>query len=163
MSERLRFLLSKAQPGEPLWDIGCDHGYLAEGALRSGLFPEVHFVDPVAELVDQAESRVLRRFPLTNGERGPAFFHRCKGEDLAFPVRGSVVIAGMGGLRICSILRTWQSSGVLRASRLILSPHRDEGAVLHLLSSLPGARVLPRETVSERGRARVALVALFSA
>lgn len=52
--------------------------------------------------------------------------HVQKAESLEIPLRGTVVIAGVGGDRILEILTGLHRSGCLTAERLVLSPHKDE-------------------------------------
>jgi tRNA (adenine22-N1)-methyltransferase len=153
MSERLRFLLSKARAGSPLWDIGCDHGYLAESACFSGLFPEVHFVDPVLHQIEKIRTRLaFRRPPQTR-----VFLHALKGEEIQVPIEGTVVLAGIGGATMFSVLSSWNERGLLGKSRLVLSPHKDLEELLENLKKLPFVLVEKTE-VQECGRLRPVLV-----
>ena len=121
---RLRALLERALPGEPVWDLCCDHGHLGLAALASGLYPEVVFNDVVPHVLED----LRRRLPSFSDdikvrvECGPA-------ESLAFDLTGTVIIAGVGSrtmLRICNALNTRQ---VLKAKRLLFCPEKNAYAL----------------------------------
>lgn len=153
LSNRLRTLLDRAREGEPLWDIGCDHGYLAEEAVRSRRFPEVHFVDPLAHQIE-----AIRRRSLSWTGSGTVWgLHVARAEDLDREIRGNVIIAGMGGDRIWSILSAWNANGRLHPGRLIFSPHKDVPLLLERMSA-SGFRLVEEAEVQERGRRRPVLV-----
>ncbi|MBX2994641.1 MAG: tRNA (adenine(22)-N(1))-methyltransferase TrmK [Bdellovibrionaceae bacterium] len=144
MTPRLKYLLSKADPARPLWDIGCDHGYLGEGALLAG-FPRVEFVDPAAHLVDKLKRRLAFRF-------GNTGYHALRGQDLAAPVTGNIVMAGFGGDQMREILEAWLERGLLREGRLILSPHKDEDKLRAWIEET--FTISEQSSFDERGRVR---------
>lgn len=148
MTPRLNYLLSKADPAQPLWDIGCDHGYLGEQALRLG-FPRVEFVDPAAHLVDKLERRLAFRF-------GNTGYHRLRAQELSHEVRGTVVMAGFGGDQMREILEAWLRGQRLTDARLILSPHKDENKLRAWLEET--FRPLEHSVFAERGRERPVFV-----
>ncbi len=152
MTPRLRYLLSKARVGGALWDIGCDHGLLAESALYLGQFTEVHFVDPLEHQIEAAKRRVSFRFPKN------AYFHCAVGESISTSVTGSVVIAGMGGGTMFSILSALEASGNLSADRLILSPHKDVPQLQEAVGKLSSYQFSEGTEFIERGRPRPVLV-----
>lgn len=121
LSKRLQTLHDLLLPGEPAWDLCCDHGLLGLKALESGLFPRVHFVDQVPHIMQRLQG-ILDENP----HRGHAQCHTLPAENLAEPLTGSVVIAGVGGERILGMVKALTDRQMLRASRLILGPHKDE-------------------------------------
>ena len=112
------------QEGLPVWDICCDHGLLGEYALRTKRFPEVHFVDQVPNILQKTQRRLLRF--------SEARFHCVDATALAEPLNGNVVIAGVGGKKIIQILHSSQRRNLLRATRMILSPHKDRPLIAML-------------------------------
>jgi len=133
LSNRLQFIYENLRPGMPVWDFCCDHGYLGVEALKSGRFPQVHFVDQVPHIVENVESIVNEKFC---GLRKQARFYAMRGEDIEEVVQGSVVIAGVGAFAICKILQALLRKNLLQAQRLILCPQRDEEKFLTMLSEL---------------------------
>lgn len=122
LSPRLQALLDLALPGQPLWDICCDHGLLGLKAIEMGSFPEVHFVDQVPHIIRNLAIRLVDFEP----DNEVIECHLCAGQDIPIPVKGSVVIAGVGAQTILDILTGLFQKGRLQAERLILSPQKDE-------------------------------------
>lgn len=122
LSPRLQALLDLALPGQPLWDICCDHGLLGLKAIEMGSFPEVHFVDQVPHIIRNLAIRLVDFEP----DNEVIECHLCAGQDIPIPVKGSVVIAGVGAQTILDILTGLFQNGSLQAQRLILSPQKDE-------------------------------------
>ncbi|MBY0414584.1 MAG: class I SAM-dependent methyltransferase [Bdellovibrionales bacterium] len=121
-----------AIPGIPYWDICCDHGYVGIKALRSELFPEVHFVDQVPHimdrlqlLIDEAPRPFLR----------PYYLHLKSGQDIECDLYGNVLVAGVGGLTIRLILEKLMQEKKLKSQRLLLSPHTDEKVLVNFVES----------------------------
>lgn len=117
LSRRLATLLENLKPGEAVWDVCCDHGLLGRAALARGFAP-VNFVDCVPHITQKLED------DLGGDARARVFC--VDGAQLRVPVEGSLVIAGVGGEKIQNILEGLQASANLRASRLVLGPHKDE-------------------------------------
>ena len=116
LSLRLNTLLELCRPGLPLWDLCCDHGYLGEAAWHSGRFPEVIFNDAVDDLLERLKPRLTD--PACRIVGGLA-------EEISEPLRGNIVIAGIGGQKTYRILQTHAQAGRLHAERLILCPEKD--------------------------------------
>ena len=117
-------IYDQLEPGKPVWDVCCDHGHIGLWAQVSGLFPEVHFVDQAAHLVEKLEALFLER--LGPGPWEGVGFHGVAAENLHVPVTGNLVIAGVGGITAREIIEGLHEDGCLQASRLILAPHGDE-------------------------------------
>jgi tRNA A22 N-methylase len=93
-------LYSLITPGQPLWDIGCDHGLLGIKALREGLVPKAYFVDCARPPIE----RLIKVMP--EDLKGRAHILLLKGEDLDWAqVSGTVVISGVGSNTITKILK----------------------------------------------------------
>jgi len=155
MTPRLRYLLSKTLPGAPLWDVGCDHGLLAECALWQAQHSEVHFVDPLDHQIAAARERIAGHERL---QGRASFFHAVKGEQIPIPVLGTLVIAGMGGQTMLSILSTLRERQILRAQRLVLSPHKDVSDFIEAWGANVDFELVEQSQFLERGRARAVLV-----
>jgi tRNA (adenine22-N1)-methyltransferase len=161
LSDRLQLIYDQCIPGEPLWDFCCDHGYLGIHALKSGAFPEVHFVDQAAHLVNRLEQLWLAKRDEAS-VNSQAFFHPYAGENVNQEITGNVVIAGVGAHTIVQILTESMSADRLNARRLLLCPQRDED----MLKDIFGASVALRSAynyvtemqIVERSRIRKLLI-----
>lgn len=154
MTPRLKLLLAQADPSLPLWDVGCDHGYLGEAALRAG-FPFVHFVDPAEALIERLRRRLSFHFR-------SAGFHAERAQDLRESMHGNIVMAGFGADQMCEILdRHFGGVGArsLDRSRLILVPHKDIKKIPTWLSAAPQSWTVREFTITERRRTRTVFVA----
>ena len=125
LDARLGLILDLLPKGLPLWDVGCDHGYLGFRALQNGIVPEAHFVEPSLPAMESLLSRwnspgyesFRQKF------KGQVHFHQCHGEDLpAKKPQGCAVLAGMGARRIRTIVGGWDP---LPFRALILNPRTD--------------------------------------
>jgi tRNA (adenine22-N1)-methyltransferase len=150
LSTRLSFVFSKLLPGEAVWDICCDHGYLGIKAHSSGLFSHVHFVDQVKHLIEPLRELF--------GETAGASFYALPAQDLPVTLRGNVVIAGVGAELICKIMRAQVEKQILQPARLILVPHKDEEKMQGWLGQdlvfSAQFRLIEKGQVEERGRLR---------
>jgi tRNA (adenine22-N1)-methyltransferase len=158
LSPRLQALFGHLAEGEPLWDLCCDHGLLGQRALETGRFASVHFVDRVPEIVAALEERVR------GGAAVPATttFHALDAQDLPHTLRGSVVIAGVGGTTILEILSGLEARGALQASRLVLSSQtraQSFPADFARVLGPAGWRIVTSELVREGPRERPVWVA----
>lgn len=71
LSPRLELILNHLNPGEPVWDVCCDHGILGRSAIRKNIFSEVHFVDQVVSIMQRLSSEIIKfrpEFILKTGE-----------------------------------------------------------------------------------------------
>lgn len=147
LSNRLQLVFDQLIPGEPVWDLCCDHGKLGARALSSGQFGRVHFVDSAAHLVER-----LRSFSKSDN----ASFYGMPAQAVPDPWSGTVVATGVGGHTLIEILSARQ--GDLGAKRFVLGPHRDEEKLKQWLSSDPrfskNYELKCQFSVRERGRER---------
>lgn len=133
LSQRLNLAFEMAIPGKDLWDICCDHGLLGARAVQSQLFPQVHFVDQVPEIMKELESKVMKNLGRLNLKedsgkddwRQKIKFYTKAAERLSCPLSGNVFVLGVGAEKINFFLQHWQQNKILQAERLILGPHKD--------------------------------------
>ena len=95
LSTRLQIIYDRILPGHPLWDIGCDHGYVGLRAFSSGLCSEVHLVDRALPAIDHLRDQIAERWPNGSG-KGLRIWHSDAEHDVLPVAHGTVVMAGMG-------------------------------------------------------------------
>ena len=100
MTERIKTICSHLPRGKKLADVGCDHGYCAQYAIRNDLFEKVYISDISAGSLKKAE-RLLAK-SIESGRVIPVLADGMKG----LPVDcDCVLIAGLGGEEIVKILK----------------------------------------------------------
>lgn len=122
-SPRLRALYDACEPGHPLADLCCDHGYLGIHAYASKLFPEILFVDQ-AEHGMQILKQKFAQYADVDSRATQVRFLTSDAGQIKVPLQGTVVIAGVGGVNMMKILSELEKRGMLQARSLILAPHR---------------------------------------
>ena len=147
LSERLRCLADLVIPGEPVADIGTDHGFLPIYCLRKDLVP-------YAVLSDVREGPLQRaRDHMEESCISPERYSIRLGGGLSVLEPGEVktaVIAGMGGELIARILA--DSPDVLDSlDRLVLQPRKRSGLLRSWLWE-NGWRIAEERLAMERGR-----------
>lgn len=130
---RMKLFLEFTLKGEDFWDICCDHGYVGIGALKSNEYSNIHFVDQVPQIMERL-SQLLKQTFLRLDEIN-CHLHVLPAESLDEEIKGNVLIAGVGGLTIKTILDTLLQSNKLKAKRIILSPHTDEAVLINYMIS----------------------------
>jgi tRNA (adenine22-N1)-methyltransferase len=154
LSHRLQLIFEQLLPGEPVWDLCCDHGKLGRQAVASGLFPRVCFVDSAAHLVERVRARLS-----AEGADASASFFGLAAEELPEPLSGTVVAAGVGAHTLMDILRGQTKSS---PRRFVLGPQRDEEKLKIWLSEDPDFSrrygLKCQFSVKERGRDRQILI-----
>lgn len=133
ISFRMRTFIEHAIVGGPFWDVCCDHGYVGIRALESNLFSEVYFVDQVPHIMNRLETLLEQSRKTTKEHK--YFFYTQAGQDIESPVHGTLLIAGVGGLTIKTILASLIERKILHAKRLLLSPHTDELVLIDYLAT----------------------------
>jgi tRNA (adenine22-N1)-methyltransferase len=123
ISPRMQYFVNQADANIPFWDFCCDHGYIGIAAMTSGKFCEVHFVDQIPHIIERLK-KLFEQSPSKN-IYDKYFFYDCGGENLNTNIQGNVIIAGVGGRTIVSILNSLISKNILAAQKIILSPHLD--------------------------------------
>jgi tRNA (adenine22-N1)-methyltransferase len=126
LSKRLELIYSLLEPGLPVWDLGCDHGYIGLRAVAEDVFPEVHFVDCSTDVIDRLNSTLSQpRIKALISRSGTSLdVSLSRGQDLPWNcIRGNIVIAGMGGSTMIEIISAIPKD-VRSFLRLILSPEK---------------------------------------
>lgn len=127
----MKHFIDNALKGQPLWDICCDHGYVGIKALETSEFSEVHFVDQVPHIMDRLNTLIKQYWRIKPEHKYS--LHLLSGEDLEMDVNGTMLVAGVGGLTIKTIVSTLIEKKKLHAKRLLLSPHTDEKVLIQYL------------------------------
>lgn len=156
LSARLQIIRDCLLPDQPLWDIGCDHGYLGLRAHHDGLCSVVHLVDRSAVVVDNLRRQVRELWPDGPGDGLQIWQHDAASEPL--PVTGgTVVLAGLGIWTILRVLSRTFSGAVPAGVRLVLAATLEEEFLrLHLCRQ--GWRLQHEELYAEAGHVRQLLV-----
>lgn len=141
-------ILDLAVVGEPLWDICCDHGYLAEAALYSKNFPKVYFVDQVPHITEALERRLIKKGHNPNSYQ----VLTVDGGKISQQMAGTIVIAGVGADLQIEMLQSMQKAGYLKAQRLVLNPFKDLPRMKELEAC--GWTLVNEKSVTESGRER---------
>lgn len=124
LSKRMKCFIENALKGQPFWDVCCDHGYVGIKALESSEFLEVHFVDQVPHIMQRLE-RLIHQSSHIKPEHKYVLYQQA-GEQIDREIKGTLLIAGVGGLTIKTIVSSLIANKNLSAQRLLLSPHTDE-------------------------------------
>ena len=131
MTKRLKVIFSELAPCERLADVGCDHGFITEAALKSGLAKSAVISDISALSLKKAET--LLKDYLGKNVRSVV----CDGIGEEHAGCDQILIAGMGGEEICGIL----SNAPSLPGRLVLQPMKNVDKVRKTALSL-GYRIL---------------------
>ncbi len=115
MTERINKIIELLPKSTTLADIGCDHGYVSLGALKSGKAKEVIFSDISKECLKKAQE-LLKDYV----DSGVAFGVVSDGFKNLPPV-DTAVIAGMGGEEIIKII----SSVKILPDNFVLQPMKN--------------------------------------
>lgn len=156
MSLRLKKAFECLLPGQDVWDICCDHGYLGGAAYKSELFLDIYFVDPVIPIMDSLQHR-FSQFVFNENNKSKAHFITDRAENITQPVSGTLCILGVGGVLIQSIISSLHDKNLLIADRLVLSPHRHTESFLKFMDQFEDKKMYQKKIVHqviERGRVR---------
>jgi tRNA (adenine22-N1)-methyltransferase len=132
LSNRMQAFLEHAIKHDVLWDVCCDHGYVGIKALESGLFSEVYFVDCIPHIMKRLEQLIQQ---LNWKISHPYQLYTMSGADIPIDIEGTLLIAGVGGATIKTILSSLLEKKTLKAKRLLLSPHMDVPLFLEYIES----------------------------
>lgn len=97
---RIKKICSYIDKSKAFADVGCDHGYCAEYALKSGLCDKVYITDVSAKCLAKAEKLLAKYI-----EQGDCVSICCDGLQGLSDDCEQVLIAGMGGEEIIKILK----------------------------------------------------------
>lgn len=138
MNARLTAVCSLLRPCRLLADIGCDHGYVARYALDNGV------ENVVASDVSAGSLMKARKLLAPYGSR--ARLVCADGLTALETDPDTIVIAGMGGMLICDILREYAGRAAL-----VLGPQKDVPAVRRFLTA-KGYRITDDFVAADRKR-----------
>jgi tRNA (adenine22-N1)-methyltransferase len=132
---------------DAIWDCGCDHGYLGQKILANELCETLYFVDQVTHIIDQLNSKLAsypsNRYRAITADVG----------EIQFPTnqRHLVILAGIGGERICEIFCNIEQMNGHQKIDYLLCPSTTSYELREYLSTT--AFDLHHESiVSEKGR-----------
>ncbi|MCL6447343.1 MAG: class I SAM-dependent methyltransferase [Armatimonadetes bacterium] len=153
LSKRLAAVASFVPPGSVTADIGTDHALLPIYLVKNGLCPEAIATERNEGPFLAAEQAVEQ-----SGLKHKISLRKGNGLQVLEPGEaGTIVIAGMGGNTIRSVLAG--SKPVLdRAGTLVLQPMSDPGDLRRWLCA-NGWRIADEELVAEDGRIYLILAA----
>ena len=120
LSTRLQIIYDRILPGQPLWDIGCDHGYVGLQALGNGLCSEVHLVDRSPPAIAKLHDQVAERWS-DGPAKGLRIWHSDAEHDLLPVARGTVVMAGVGNFTVLRIMARVFAGKVPTGVRLVVA------------------------------------------
>ncbi|MBM7865529.1 hypothetical protein GTO89_01885 [Heliobacterium gestii] len=148
LSPRLQRLAAAAPPGLPIADIGTDHAYIPVHLVKTGRIPSAVGVE-----VHPGPLEAARQHVAAYGVKDKIDIRA--GDGLA-PLQpgevGAIVIAGMGGGTIQTILTEGDAAGKLAGvSRLILQPLEGAGELRRWLHHR-GWRIVEEDLVAEGAR-----------
>lgn len=127
--DRLDLLAKLSSNSNTLLDIGCDHGYVMAKALR---YYNVNNV--IASELTEIQLNNAKKTLFSYNLHSRAKFVVSSGFDNINDTFDTVVIAGMGGILISSILNDGKEK--LNGAKLILEPNKDQDIVRKTLSNL---------------------------
>ena len=152
LSARLQNIYDLILPDQPLWDIGCDHGYVGLHAYRNRLCTEINLVDQSREALHGTYLRIAEWFPEKTGEGLRVWCLDAERETLSIS-RGTVVMAGLGTGTIVRIIENLFPENVPAEVRIVLaSTFSGERLRLGLLRL--GGRLQHEELYPENGHVR---------
>ena len=122
LTKRLAKITSVLPPCSTLADVGCDHGYVGIEALSRGIANQVVFVDVSAPSLDKARQNCPNEYL--------SFAKFVCRDGLGDIEADCVLIAGMGGLEIISIL----DNAKYLPDKLVLQPMRNQRDVRKYLT-----------------------------
>lgn len=119
LDERLEALAALVVPGEPMIDVGTDHGRLPAALVERGVVPRAIASDIAPGPLAGARARIAAAGLTDRVELrlAPGLAGLAPGEAT------TAVIAGMGGKRIATILDTAPLDHLGPSGRLVVSPH----------------------------------------
>lgn len=152
LSNRMECFIEHALKGLPFWDVCCDHGYVGIKALESSAFTKVYFVDQVPHIMQRLEALIKQNF--SDIFEDNYFLCTIPAEKIEVEVKGTLLIAGVGGLTIKTIISELLANNKLKARRLLLSPHTDELVLVQLIDqeNFKSLYTLTSRIVMQEGR-----------
>lgn len=115
LNKRLRFLLEEIPQASEIWDIGCDHGLLGLTAIAENRATRAHLIDPAHQVIDRLRaflgSPKICDWWAMNQSRVEIL--AVPGEEIVHEIKGSIVLAGMGGETMVKIVERVREFNVL--------------------------------------------------
>ncbi|MGE5653421.1 MAG: tRNA (adenine(22)-N(1))-methyltransferase [Bacillota bacterium] len=117
LSPRLQAIIELIVPDKVLADVGTDHAYVPVSAVLSGIVPQAIASDINLDPIRAAQETIVQNglVGLIEVRHGPGLNVLSPGEA------GTIVIAGMGGTTICTILAAGMDTA-REACRLVIQP-----------------------------------------
>ncbi len=144
ISERIKKLTNKIPNNSNLADVGCDHGYLIIEAFLNGKVNKAIAIDNKNGPLNSAKSNISKydinniRYSLSSGIKDIDNDTNC------------IVIAGMGGLLINSIIEEGIKNNKVNDNQLyILEPNRNVYEVREFLNGL-NFKILDEEVIYDQ-------------
>ena len=157
MTKRLQTITELVQPGKGIIDVGTDHGIVPVTLARNGYPGAI-----LASDINEAPLSAARRYAEENGVEERICFLLSNGLDGCPRQKvDTVIIAGMGGDLIVSIIDRAEWLKTTRGIRLILQP-MTKGEILRYYLVNNGFGVLCEKLVRENGKLFRILVAQYT-
>ena len=156
LSKRLACVAAQVKPGDRVADIGSDHAYLPVYLIKT---KQINFAvagevikGPFETAQRQVQKSQLQEQIMVRLADGLAAIKESDAID-------TIVIAGMGGQLIASILENgWQNKQLKKTQRLVLQPNLDENEVRLWLSG-HGFGITHEEIIEEKNKIYEVIVA----
>jgi tRNA A22 N-methylase len=134
--------------GKELWDIGCDHSILAQINLDEKKFSIVHCVDKSKLSLN----KIIQSVPFE--KRGNVNLINSDGCDIDWSqVRGSVVIAGVGGHTVLKVVASCPIE-IRKKIVWILNPFTSVDLFIKEIAELLPGSTIQKHEMKEAGRDR---------
>lgn len=149
ISERLDTIIEMIEPCSSLADIGCDHGIISIEAIKRGIAQRV-----IAADINEGPLSAARENSVREGTAPDTVFVLSDGL-ISLPDPGSIeciVIAGMGGILINSILEKGGLERFSALKQLVLGPQSDLDLVRRFIDEYPGLGIMRERCVFEDGK-----------
>lgn len=144
ISYRLKHIAGLVTPGYRAADIGTDHGYVPVFLVKEGISPSAIAVDISRDSLLKAEELAERA--------GLSDRIECRlsdGLEKLMPGEAdTVIISGMGGILMCSIMEAHPEI-LETVKEIIVSPHRDADLVRSVITC-HGFTIVCDEMITDR-------------
>jgi tRNA (adenine22-N1)-methyltransferase len=134
-----------------IWDCCCDHGYLGAHLLSQRPHSTIHFVDIVPMLMTQLEKKLERHLSQYSNRWQVHCLDVAQLPLEQYPGRHLVVIAGIGGELLLTLLQPLLEKIERSQTELLLCPVNHQYGVRHRLRN-NGLFLLDERLVVENGR-----------
>lgn len=143
LGDRLETIIELIGRCDAIYDIGCDHGYMALELVKRGLAKRILFSDISAPALEKAFLNAGE-----SGLLGVSSFKVANGLDGAFPGENDAVcISGMGGIAVAGIL---ERAPLLRCNIVVQA--NTEIVFLRRALQKMGYAIIDERIVRDKGR-----------